>query len=818
MIDDLNWNPFSPHSWSRLLGLVHVPLFAAPSDDASQGEHAVLLDGRRASFEISVTKEESFDDNETLSWSWSANMRHAVILDEHRERMFVRRWDNPSRFVQFKIPTRQGAQVFLQQLQGAAPPRTLDVIEWVLRVFRHSRSLTLDAGASLTILNVLLLVMRQKSLGLVSERDVRAAQTLRELVQLLPMTMHELVAMDDQPNPNAAIGGFAAYMLDSRVEIGLEFRADLLFRHAASYLYQQAHLILERDIQTYLPGLAPEPRFTRGPKEVRYTPPNLARALVQQAFDRLEMEPSEESVRILDSACGSGVFLTESLHEWRDRGSMKPLQLLGRDISAEATQVAKACLQIACSEVSIGMKVEFEVRRENSLLEAWPAVDLVLMNPPFCSWPDMSDEDRESVGAVLGSLRVGRPDKALAFLWKAVAALRPGGVLAAVLPGALLDNQSGAAVREAIEGTAEILMLGRFEGFSYFESSTVETAFIIVRKRTSTQRPPITVLISAKGAEDASLRCLRGGELLPAESAQVELFTIGPSVLRNGSWMPRHAADIRLLEFLDSLGLPKTSELFHVQQGIRTGSKLAFLLSETEWRRLPKGERSYFRRAAGQGTIDKGRLIPGEYVFYPYDPKGLILENIEAARKVLPNYFERWLDPNREKLSQRRWADEWWLPERPRLWQFERRAKIVSTYFGKPGCFAFDAEGDYVVLEGFGWQWLPDESQDIDATTFTESAVPYAYLALLNSPLFERILACYSWRLKGGQLRLERRFLDDVPLPDLTHKDLSSQLFERLAELGLRISQGNLESVLPDLNETVFEAYRLPRGLVVELG
>src|SRR5665213_3329 len=632
LVSSSDWDPFSSRRWAELLGLVDVPLFGSATASASiVGAHSLLLDGSKASFAFSNSEDDDlYTGPSALSWSWSSRVRHNVILNRRREKLFLRRWDEGDVIRQFKVPTVKGAHELLDQLQAARPPKSPDVIERIMQAFRAIRQIIGEPVPSLKVLNALLLTAREVALNSGALPALRNARTVREVAAVLPRALYSASGIADLTglHLNTVIEDVVRYVLDPEPNSACRLRADLLFRHASSELYQEAHFELERNQQMYLIGLAPAAP-PRGPRDARYTPPNLARALVQQALDRVSWETiGTGKFFVLDPACGSAVFLQECLREVNARAKYQgSLQLTGYDTSEISKAVSDSCLTLTVAE-DTSIDVKWQIERIDALLANWPAADLILMNPPFQSWQDMSSSEQSAVTTVLGPLAQGRPDKALAFIWRAFQSLKPGGVLAAILPGALLDNRSGVELREALGGGAELLVIGRFEGFSYFMNSLVETAFLILRKKVSaTANSAIRVLIASEGAEDTALRVLRGAEVHQTEGERqpIELFDVNPESFKAGSWLPRRSRDLRLLETLDQLSLPKVSALFNVHQGIRTGSKTAFLLSQAELETLPRPERKFFRRAAGQGTIKQGVLLSREYVFYPYAPEGAII-------------------------------------------------------------------------------------------------------------------------------------------------------------------------------------------------
>ena len=108
----------------------------------------------------------------------------------------------------------------------------------------------------------------------------------------------------------------------------------------------------------------------------------------------------------------------------------------------------------------------------------------------------------------------------------------------------------------------------------------------------------------------------------------------------------------RLKELEDAL--PRLGELFDVQQGVQTGCNPALLLSLEEWSSLPKRERAHFRKATMSDSIKNGIVITPYYLFFPYnDQIRPLFKNESEVRKVLPTYFEKYLCPNKRRLSNR---------------------------------------------------------------------------------------------------------------------------------------------------------------------
>lgn len=802
-----SWDAYSSAAWARALGLVDVPMFAAPGkDDRTQprAQHAVLLDGDRGSFAFTSTSDVMFAQELALvSWAWSSHVRHVVVAVDKPRVLYIRRWDAPSLSQPLELPeTREEAERVLAAIESAPPPQKTNAVQYVLHIFRQIRELPecAEAECAVRLLNAMLLAVesarednRTCQVGKVSR-----AATFGELVACLSQPDRELAEVQDLPASvrNQGVGPLVVELL--RDVHGLTLRPSLLLRHASSRLYQEAHLEIERSRQMAFPGMAPvaEPEGPP-PKDVRFTPTNLARALVQQALLALGALPMD--ICALDPACGSGVFLQEFLKEMSLRGMSGKARIVGYDISGISVCMSRFCLNAAARDFR---NADVSVHLRDSLKErCWAKADIILMNPPFVSWSALSEANQHLVRETLGDMSGGRPDIAMAFVWNAIMSLKPGGILACVLPAALLSSKSGKVWRDRIQGEGEVVVLGRFEGYRYFPTSIVETSFLVFRRKRATGDPqpqaaqPVQVLVAREGYEDASLRALRLKETDPRRKTdEVQVFEMPLGSLSVDSWRPQREETYRQLDLLRSQHRA-VQDLFKIRQGIRVGGKSAFLLSATEYRDLPKRERKFFRPSVGTITLQDGHLLRKEFLFYPYGEQGLQITSEKDLERLVPRYYKRWLLPRKDNLSRRPRKKSWWELSEHRAWQIGRDRHIVSTYFGKRGCFAYNSTGDFVVVNGHAWIWKGDQRE------YQERLLPWAYLALLNSEAFERILSWTSLPLRGGQFRLEKRFLADVPLPDLSDDTrYSDATVQELVALGRAIGKGRLREVCGEVD------------------
>ena len=122
-------------------------------------------------------------------------------------------------------------------------------------------------------------------------------------------------------------------------------------------------------------------------------------------------------------------------------------------------------------------------------------------------------------------------------------------------------------------------------------------------------------------------------------------------------------------------------------------------------------------------------------------------------------------------------------------------------------------DGSFVVVQGYGWLWkgiAGGSTAHAPRPKFADTPLPWAYLCLLNSGVFESLLEGTCPRVQGGQFNLSSRFINRVYLPDLSNDlQITADLVEELARLGRQIHAGQMPEVT-EIDEAATRAYGLP--------
>jgi SAM-dependent methyltransferase len=230
-----------------------------------------------------------------------------------------------------------------------------------------------------------------------------------------------------------------------------EYDFSLISKHALSRIYEHYVSILrlpEDEQMSLLPKLAIE-ELDKSYGAV-YTPEYIARFFARYVRNRLPLA-SFQRLRILDPACGSGIFLraflelqNEALLETRTTESVAATfdNVLGIDVDPNACQAARLSLSLLSLVLLDDQVRPVDIRNESSLTylkehQGTTNVDVVAANPPYVKVEAQTQEVRDTIAEVLSDMSQGRPDLYLAILKTAIDALKHGGYALFVLPETL---------------------------------------------------------------------------------------------------------------------------------------------------------------------------------------------------------------------------------------------------------------------------------------------------------------------------------------------------------------------------------------------
>lgn len=760
--------------WKQNFGLLPMRLFSIKEE-----ESFIMLNGSYGNFCLEVDEAEKDIEN-YYSFSWSSNTKNFVVLGSESVKVF--NWKrNKSENISRK-QVEENHEKFYEYLSKNSYKSESDVVPFVVDIFKQFRNLTQEKGNAIEALNLLFLLL--------------------------------ISIEEDVENINLERWGFDRVEIPDRFEMyteklrlgfsNIKPNLDLIIRHSSGILFQEAQKeALFFDSQLDLWGFPSAKLSTKklSYSSLHYTPPYLARTIVESSIRELDL--NKPLLKVFDPACGSGEFLIEALKQLKEYRYLGRIQIIGWDSSETAISISKFLLKYEQSNIWTE-RMSFEIKLvENSLEEEWDNdYDLILMNPPFVSWEQMTKQERNSVLEVLNLNTKGRPNLAGAFFYKAIQSLNENGVIGCVIPSSLLSLSAYQKLRYEIHDLIDLMLIGKLGNF-VFEDALTDVSLIIGKKPKSESSPLILWTKNEKGVVQNALRDLRKIHYLGLSRISEKNYSIYKPMafpISKESWKLISFDENEFLKTVERFVIEgklfRVQDIFNVQQGIRTGHNQAFKLSKDEYTRLPDNEKQYFRPVIDNDSIDKGKISTVNYIWYPYNKNGITINTEEELRFQVPTFYQDKLVKFKGDLVNKVQSnpEKWWQLNRHRAWLSEEKPRLVSTEFGKSDSFAFDEDGVFAIERGNAW--LPKKE-------FKDVSFYYFYLSVFSSSLFDRLLSIYSRQLAGGSwYDLGKTHTKDLPIPNILSKQIrSSDSYAQLVDIGKELSNGNyyLKTMLDDI-------------------
>jgi len=780
-------------NWRNSLGLLPIKLFITEKTNPNS---YILLNGGQGDFCLELNPEN--EDNTTyFANSWSSDTKNFVTLKDDFIKIYNWQINKHDPETIKKDIVENNLNKFYSYLIQKSYKNTTDIVPFVLKIYRKLRNLINEDKAGSKSLKLLLLLLAIYE----EQRSINDIDKEKWGITDLNFHIPEIE--------------FEKYLAEFSEGIygKIKPNVELILRHASGSLFQEAHyeaMLFNADKNLDLfTGTISDLYETQKVlySSFHYTPAYLARTIVENSLKNINLN-EKEHLKIFDPACGTSEFLLEALKQLKTKGYTGTVEIIGWDSSDIAIHTSNFLLNYEKREWNEKLNINLELVSD-SLTKDWDSdYDLILMNPPFRSWEQMSKTQRVSIRESLSKLFTKRPNQASAFVWKSAQAIKDAGVIGCVLPSSLLNYDSYVKLRNELLQIISPLLIGKLGNY-IFENALTDVSFFIGRKPKENISPLILWTKNEKGiASDAirDLRLLHYSNIPAIVKNNYSIYSPITFPINNENWKLLSYKEEKLLQKLESTKiegkLKSVQNIFTVKQGIRTGYNNVFKLSNSQFYELPQNEQIYFRPVVDNDAIKNGQLIEVNYVWFPYSHDGSLFKSEQELQEKSEYFYTHALLPYKSRLQARSGIVEWWNLTRPRNWQFIKFPKIVSTEFGKSGSFAFDKNGKFVVERGMGW--IPKKK--VEDTDFY-----YFYLAVFSSHFFDTLLSIYSKQLAGGKWwDLGQKFTKNIPIPYFSSEIKGLSAFHELIEFGKEISAGeryNFEIIDEHLSETFYTGF-----------
>ena len=524
------------------------------------------------------------------------------------------------------------------------------------------------------------------------------------------------------------------------------------------------------------------------------------------------------SLRIVDPACGSGVFLIMAfdfmkaeLARVNDKiANLKGMpahkedmfnpdseiltnNLFGVDVNAESVEITKLSLWIKTARHGKVLdSLSHNIRVGDSLIEsaffayldhgfdwalAFPDVmgeeggfDVVLGNPPYVRMEHLKKQKAQLKANY--EVASDRADLYCYFYERGLRILKPGGRLGYISSNTFFKTRSGKLLRQYLLREAAIESVVDFGDLQVFEGVTTYPAIVTLKRGATPQGHELRFWKVDKLPEtDFRAIWVRQATCYPQDA------------LDENSWVLEGVA-LHALRNKIKNGKPTLKEVYGSPlRGIVTGLNAAFVIDTATKERLCTEDPHSIE-------LLKPFLKGEDIKRWRAEPRGLWLIYIPKNRINIEDYpaIRNWLLPFRDKLEKRATRQAWF--------ELQQSQEAYAPHFQgvKISYPHFNADRNFM-LEETG-VFSNDKSYMLPCDNLS-------LLALLNSRVLWFVLSSMSPPVRGGYHELRVQYVEQLPMPELpssVQADLVSIAQEAQETANRRLAlQVGLTRRIPDL-------------------
>lgn len=327
---------------------------------------------------------------------------------------------------------------------------------------------------------------------------------------------------------------------------------------------------------------------------------------------------------VLENSCGEGNFLVRIVERYIEDCKKKKIAKsdikigLERDIAAFETdeEKIKICID-RLNQVTNYFKindVKWSIECADYLKDKTDKTyDYIIGNPPYCTYHDLSEEERAFLRSNFDTCKSGRFDYFYAFIEKSLRMLNKGGKLYFLVPFSLYRNKSAEYLRKSI--LKDLIMIVDYSGINVFENVTVSS----------------TVIGCCKDGNTLDFRYIK-----PIEKKDI------------GSFKKKDLGDLWIFDSTNHKRI-RFGDLFSVRNSVATQCNEAFLIIATEeddkyvyTDQGEKLEQALIKKAASIRSATKDLRIIYPYLCENNEIKHLSEEELESEYPLTFKHLKKY--------------------------------------------------------------------------------------------------------------------------------------------------------------------------------
>jgi adenine-specific DNA-methyltransferase len=487
---------------------------------------------------------------------------------------------------------------------------------------------------------------------------------------------------------------------------------------------------------------AKKSRRDRKDKGIFYTPPEVVERMTEKILSEVDLA-ANPYIRILDPACGTGLFLIKAFEILKDRfeenykailDSNKELagslnkddigsfivenNLWGADIDQEALNTAgKILMKLA------GKKCRLNLALCDSLLnDTEVKFEYILGNPPYIGHKQVSGEYKEVLQQRYNGIYRDKSDISYCFLKKGIDLLNPGGSLSFITSRYFMEGPSAVGLRKYITDSCTVTEVIDFYGGRVFQEAGVAACIITLQKGSCGDDTKVMKLRQGINASGAKL----------FEPSNFEYFSANSRLLKDGGWVLLNPGKYEVFSIVEEKGSLALKDIADSYQGIITGCDRAFVVSSNEIEKYGI-EKPLLKPWIKNSNISKHNIKDGL--------KFLIYSDFIKTEEDFPNaikYISSWKERLQERRECKKGVRKWYQLQWGRSNEIFESPKIVYPFKSGTSRFAVDEAGNYCSADIYSLKLKKEY----------EGRITLEYIAaILNSKLFEFYFKCYAKKI-----------------------------------------------------------------------
>ncbi|MCC5910311.1 MAG: Eco57I restriction-modification methylase domain-containing protein [Clostridiaceae bacterium] len=557
----------------------------------------------------------------------------------------------------------------------------------------------------------------------------------------------------------------------------------------------------------------------------------------------LELLDILDNIKIIDIACGGGVFLREVVHfildlrfklnnligktscQYKLITQMLQQNLYGIDIQPMTVMMCKLFLLMELQEqynhdyegtpfnIMAGNALTLEIIEEFDT-----KFDLVIGNPPY-----IGEKGNKALFDSIRSHDFGSKyyernmDYFYFFIYKSYEILKNDGMLSYITTNYFVTADGAKKLRSFLKDNYTLKIIINFNSFNIFAEAKGQHNMIFMASKEE-EKKTLTTLMSIKH-EKMNQEDLYKALMEEKNTQQIEVSKIPHEELydhKQQLLIQSHHSQLKILNKIQNVANKSLEDLCHVNQGIVSGGdklsapwalklnrqqdkgKGIFVLSQEEVTALElkdEVKNNYLKKFYKNSHIKRYETLKKEglYILYINDDN---LENIEAI-PTLYNHLMKFKELLQQRREVKNGVRKWYALQWPRKTSIFEGEKIVAPQRSLENTFAY--------VEG---SWYA--SADVYYITPKEKKVSLLYLlGILNSSLMYFWLY-YRGKRKGQYLELYATPLKTIPIHYTSNKKIATEL-QQLVKMRMEgmHDKDNIEKIQGKIDELVFQIYKL---------